>query len=128
MLPAGVNKNIVMLSGFAIGFVIDIFSYTFGMHAAATTILAFLRPFVLSFLFESDDENRNSLISPQLLSYRVFIIYILTLLFIHHFILFMIEAGGFSNFGRTFSVIIVSVIFSSILILIYELFMQIRRS
>lgn len=44
---SGTSRNELMLWGFCIGLAIDIFSNTPGMNAAATVLLAFLRPLFL---------------------------------------------------------------------------------
>ncbi len=41
---SGVKRNILLLWAFCLGLAIDIFSNTPGMNAAATTLLAFVRP------------------------------------------------------------------------------------
>jgi len=127
LLPSGTNKTIVMLAGFVTGFIIDIFNYTYGLHAIATTTMAFLRPFILSFLFESEEENRALPINSKLLGYREYITFIVTMIFIHHLLLFFVEAGGLQHFQRTFYILIFSTTFSSLLVLIYDLFMQFRK-
>ena len=50
----GTSRNELMVWGFCMGLAIDIFSNTPGMNAAATVLLAFLRPLFLS-LFKPRD-------------------------------------------------------------------------
>ena len=44
---SSVSRNALMLWAFFLGLVIDVFSDTPGMNAAATVLLAFLRPLLL---------------------------------------------------------------------------------
>lgn len=50
-LPRHASRNEIMLWAFAMGLLVDIFGSTPGIHSAAATLLAFLRPYILeSFL------------------------------------------------------------------------------
>jgi len=128
MVPAGYNRNLVMVLAFAIGFIIDIFSFTYGMHAAASVLLAFVRYYALNFLHEFDEEDKKRLVGFKLLGSRVYLIYLLSLTFFHHLLLFIIEAGGMRDFHRTIFSVILSVIFSCFLMIIYELAILFKRS
>lgn len=54
-LPVGRNVFYVILSGFFMGFIIDIFLNTPGINAAATTLIAALRRPLLHLFFTKDD-------------------------------------------------------------------------
>lgn len=43
LLPFSTNRFMFLILGFLTGFTLDFFSNTYGLHAAATTLLAFLR-------------------------------------------------------------------------------------
>ena len=45
-LPIHTNRISLVFIGFALGLVIDVFSNTWGIHAMATTLIAFLRPYI----------------------------------------------------------------------------------
>ena len=49
ILPAEISRMYLLFIGFAVGFTVDIFSNTFGMHAAATVLIAYLRPFLIHY-------------------------------------------------------------------------------
>ena len=48
LLPPKMPKAIVLILAFMMGFTIDIFSDSYGIHSSATVLLAFLRPKVLA--------------------------------------------------------------------------------
>ncbi|HBH47981.1 MAG TPA: rod shape-determining protein MreD, partial [Bacteroidales bacterium] len=48
LLPFETPGWVVLISGFLLGFSVDIFSETLGMHTAATVFMAYLRPIALS--------------------------------------------------------------------------------
>ena len=47
IMPLSLNVSIQLLIAFFAGLIIDVFSNTWGMHAAATTLVAFIRPYLL---------------------------------------------------------------------------------
>lgn len=90
---SGTSRNELMLWGFALGLVVDVFSNTPGMNAAATVFLAFVRPFFLQLFVPRDTQE----IVPSLknLGFSPYIKYILTTIFIHHSLLFTITYFSF---------------------------------
>lgn len=64
---SGVNKNVLMLWAFVLGFIIDVFSNTPGVNAASVTFLAFIRnPILKSFTSRDDNEDFD----PSILTMR----------------------------------------------------------
>lgn len=49
LLPLELNVFAVMLISFGLGYGIDFFSNTYGLHASAAILIAYLRPFLLKF-------------------------------------------------------------------------------
>ena len=86
---SGTSRNELMLWGFCIGLAIDIFSNTPGMNAAATVLLAFLRPLFLR-LFTPRDTLDS--IVPSLKSMGI-----ASFLFVHHLMLLTLEFFSFTS-------------------------------
>ena len=84
---SGTSRNELMLWGFCIGLAIDIFSNTPGMNAAATVLLAFLRPLFLR-LFTPRD-TLDSLVP--------FLKYLVVSVFVHHLMLLTLEFFSFTS-------------------------------
>ncbi|MCD7972787.1 MAG: rod shape-determining protein MreD [Candidatus Azobacteroides sp.] len=90
-LPVDINKNILLILSFLLGFIIDIFCNTPGINAAATVFAGFLRPYLIPALVTLDTaENRNP--SIQLFGLQPFLRYIGVLIFIHHALLLTFES------------------------------------
>ncbi|MFN2396408.1 MAG: rod shape-determining protein MreD [Bacteroidales bacterium] len=121
LLPFNTKGYTLLLTAFFTGLIIDMFSDSLGMHAAATVLMAFLRPWVISSItikseFEPEVEPRINVMGAG----WVFI-YSLIMIFIHHFSLFLLEVFRFSGFGETFLRTILSTAFSVLIIMIAHL-------
>ena len=121
MLPMNLSISWVLLISFFIGLVIDIFSYTYGIHAMSSVLIGYIRPYLLKAFFR--DESTELLFEPhyKTLGIRNFLIYITVLTFIHHFILLIVEAFGFYDFLYTIFKITINTVLSFIVILLYDL-------
>jgi rod shape-determining protein MreD len=128
-LPFETPKWALLILAFILGLTIDLFSSTIGMHCSATVFIAFMRPYILKVISPRDGYESETL--PQLKYYGVnwFIKYSTVLIFAHHFVLFYIEVFRFSNFFTTFVRVVLSSIFTIILVLISQFFYgkEVRR-
>ncbi len=116
LLPVNTPKWLLLVLGFVLGISIDIFSHTPGMNSSATIFMAFIRPYVLEIVAPREGYDKDS--SPRLKTYGFtwFLRYAFILVLAHHFVLFYIEVFRFSDFFLTFSRVILSTIFSTLLI------------
>ncbi len=121
VLPFNIPGSTLLLVSFLLGFFIDLFNNTPGMHAAASTIMAFTRPGVLSWLSPREDYEPETIPTLRHYGFRWFVNYTLILVFIHHFALFFIEMFRFSDFWFTLFRIFLSTLFTSFLIIISQL-------
>jgi len=119
-LPFNIPNYLLILLGFLLGLNIDIFSNTLGMHTAATTFLAFIRPFVINLISSRDvlELNQGPRISE--LGFAWFFRYCLILALAHHLFLFYVEAFTFSGFFYTLLRTLLSTVFTIILIIISQ--------
>ena len=121
LLPADTDRMYLLLIGFATGFTVDVFSNTYGMHAAATVLIAYLRPFLIQYQMESKGSERVDIgIRSQGLG--SFPAYMLPLIFLHHSMLFLMEMNNFGMILYTLLRIAASTLFTTILLVILELF------
>jgi rod shape-determining protein MreD len=95
LFPLNTNRSLFLVIAFALGLTIDMFSDTGGAHAAATLIIAYIRPFVLRFAFGISYEHQSVKIENTAFGQRMVYIIILTL--IHHFFVFLLEIFNISN-------------------------------
>ncbi|MDA3821639.1 MAG: rod shape-determining protein MreD [Bacteroidales bacterium] len=122
LLPFETPRWLILVSGFLLGLSIDLFSNTLGMHTAATVFIAFLRPWVLSSNAPRDGYESDTY--PRIHYYGLswFAAYTAILTFLHHFILFYIEAFQFQDFFNTFLRVIISTVLTSVIIIISQYF------
>jgi rod shape-determining protein MreD len=91
ILPFSMNRNLVMLLSFILGYSIDAFSYTLGMHAMAATIAGFSRSYSLN-LFVPKDVPNEYVPSVRTLGFVSYLKYAGFIVFLHHFVYFLIES------------------------------------
>lgn len=120
LLPFDTPKFLLLVSGFLLGLTIDTFTNTPGMHASATTFLAFIRPGVINLISSRDVFELNAPPRINTLGFNWFIKYCMSLVLIHHFFLFYIEAFTLHGFFITFSRSILSAVFTIVLIIISQ--------
>lgn len=119
LLPPKMPKAIVLILAFMMGFTIDIFSDSYGIHSSATVLLAFLRPKVLALVSVKGGEDLEAIGIKQLRINRFFT-YSSILCLIHHFTLFYLEAFRLNEFFDTFLRALYSSFFSILMILMIE--------
>ena len=93
-MPVGTSRTNVVFFSFLIGLVIDIFSNTPGMHAAACTFAGFIREPLIR-LFMGKDLPEGIYPSYKTFGYGGFFRYTLLFVVIHHVTLFLIESLTF---------------------------------
>jgi hypothetical protein len=121
LLPADINRMYLLLIGFATGFTVDVFSNTFGMHAAATVLIAYLRPFLIHYQTDSKGSERPEIgIRSQGLG--PFLAYVLPLILVHHAMLFLMEVNNFGMILYTLLRIAASVVLTTVMLVVLELF------
>jgi rod shape-determining protein MreD len=92
--PADMSTSLVLVLGFFMGFSVDVLSNTPGLHASATTLMAFLRYPTLR-LFVSKDDLGSKDVNEQSLGIAAFWKYAVLLVVIHHTTLFLLESFSF---------------------------------
>ncbi len=93
-MPSSVSRNGLLITGFILGLVIDIFSDTPGMHAAATTFLGLIIPRIVSLYLPKGDMDE---FVPGIYSvgFVFFIKFAFTAIILHHGALFLIDSFTF---------------------------------
>ena len=93
---SGTSRNELMLWAFFFGLTIDVFADTPGMNAAATVLLAFLRPSLLR-LFTPRDNLDSFIPSFKTIGITPFLKYTTASVFVHSLALLSIEFFSFSS-------------------------------
>lgn len=123
-LDHNMSRSQLMLWAFFLGLAIDIFSNTFGVHAAASTFIAFVRPSILRLFFIREE---NEIYEPgfRAMGRSVFFYYTLVCSLLHHTVVFLLEFFSFSHVGLMLLHIGASTLLTTLMIMTVEL---IRRS
>jgi hypothetical protein len=127
-LPFGTNRLTMTVIGFILGFSLDIFTNTPGLHAAAATLVGYIRPTVLNLLLSVEaSEEVNKEPSVGTMGWGPFLVYVFFLTFIHHFYLVLLEWLQFGNFTYFIGKVFATSLMSVLLILLVELMMNRRN-
>lgn len=121
ILPFQTNKFATLLVAFLLGFVLDSFSDTYGMHASAAVTLAFIKHYSDRWLLDIDaiQLQGNSILVPSWKGFAYFSTYYLVLIFIHHLIFFGLDYFKLSAFFITLAVAFFSTIVTFLFILLF---------
>jgi len=119
-LPLGFNRYAYMGLAFLLGFIIDMFSNTPGVHIAATVVIAFVRDYWVSFILPNNEIGR---VEPSMkkLGMANYIRYSLALVLAHHLILFFAEAWSISYAWFTILKALANTVVTMLLIICYYL-------
>jgi rod shape-determining protein MreD len=122
LLPFETPPWLLIGSSFLLGLSVDIFSHSYGMHAAASVFIAYLRPSIVRFIHSKKEFEAGILPTMAHLGFRWFISYASLMVFIHHFIYFFLEVFRLNDFFNTFYRVIYSSI-ATIIVIIAEQFL-----
>ena len=124
-LPFGINRLSITFLGFLI---LDLFSNTPGLHAAACGLMAYIRPSILNLLLAQEaSEEVNKEPNIETMGWGPYLFYVFTLTFIHHFYLVFLEWLQFGNFGYFIGKVITTSAMSVVLIFLVELIINRRK-
>ena len=116
---SGTSRNELMLWAFFFGLIIDIFSDTPGMNAAATVLLAFLRPTFLR-LFVPRDTLDTLVPAVRTMGISPFLKYLVASVLVHHGMLLTLEFFSFAHIGALLLRIVTSTLLTVACIMAVE--------
>ena len=116
--PLKNNRSFFIFCAFVYGLIIDVFSDTHAIHAEFTLIISYIRPNLLKLFFGMAYEHQVVKFNSIELKQNLF--YLLSIIFIHHFILFGLEVFDMSKISLILKNTFSSLVFT--LIVIYILF------
>lgn len=98
-LPFGISRQWLLVIGFLTGLTLDYFMMTPGLHAAASLLIAYVRPLLIQILTPRDSSEFNYREpSPQAMQWTPYAIYVLILTLLHHGYLVFLEWLSFGTF------------------------------
>ncbi|MDL5046779.1 hypothetical protein QQ054_12135 [Oscillatoria amoena NRMC-F 0135] len=120
--PVETNHMVLMGIGFAMGFLIDVFYDSLGLHTMACVLIMFLRPYWLSLLTPQGGYDAGTVPGSSGHGVQWFLIYAAPLVLIHHGFLFFTEAGGFDYFWLTLGKIGASTLYTLVVLSLVDVF------
>jgi rod shape-determining protein MreD len=112
-LPVNFSKSLVLFLSALMGFCIDLFSGELGLHMAACTLTAYVRPYLLKRISTSDELE----IPPiNKIHFGQYLIYTGTLVILHHLLLFSLETFNLRDIFFVVTRTLLSAVFNIILI------------
>ena len=128
LLPFETPKWKLIINGFLIGFAVDIFNGTPGLNAAATVLMAYLRPNIIGITTRKSDIEGKNCPSLSEMGLQWFLLYSVLVLIIHNLTLFLLEAFSFRLLGLVLLETLLSVIISLfVIVLIIYVFKPIKN-
>ena len=98
-LPFSVSRQWLLLIGFLTGLALDYFSMTPGLHAAACTLVAYVRPLIIGILTPKDNTEFNYREpSPRAMQWTPYAVYVLVLTLLHDGYMLFLEWLDFGSF------------------------------
>ncbi len=127
ILPFRIPNLLLFLIAFGTGLTLDAFYDTMGVHTSACVALAFVR-----ILFISVSLNRDSIDDPEPslgnMGFKWFSIYAVLCIFVHHIVLFFLEAFKLTELAYTLGRSLLSVVFTLFTVLLVEAIFHNRKS
>ena len=122
LLPFETPRWAQLLLGFILGFAIDLFEHTYGIHTAATALMAFLRSRILDLLAPRDGYEPDTFPRIHYYGFTWFLKYTVILVLIHHLALFYLEVFQLHDFFNTLLRVLLSTILSASTIILSQYF------
>ncbi|MFL9481288.1 rod shape-determining protein MreD [Chitinophagaceae bacterium LWZ2-11] len=121
-LPFNINRFGLLIIAFVFGLTLDYFTGTPGLHAAPCTLIAFIRPYLLTLLIPQET-TEHSYLEPGVKSmgWAPYILYVVLLTFVHHFYLVLIEWLQFGSFVYFIGKVLSTTAVSLLLIFVTEM-------
>jgi len=121
-MPFKTSRSSLLIISFLLGFSLDMFLKTPGLHAAPCVLIAYLRPFIINLLVPKETKELN-LGSPSrtTMGFAPYALYVVVLTFVHHSYLVLLEWMQFGNFWYFIGKVFFTTLVSLMLITITEL-------
>ena len=95
LYPFNGSQTLLLLLSFLLGLGVDLFEDSGGINAAACLVVAYIRPTILRFSFGVSYDYQTIKFSSTPLGSRI--TYVAFIVFIHHFVLFLLEIFSFAH-------------------------------
>ncbi len=121
-LPQITPRWFLLLFAFFLGFLLDIFEGSVGFHSTACVFIAFIKPSIERLIIPKNTISEEQDLFLQKLGFKMFTVLSLTLIFIHHTILFFLAYFKLTKFSEILGKICLSSIITFMIIIICQFF------
>ena len=98
-LPFNMTRMSLLFAAFGTGLLLDFFTNTPGLHAAACVLIAYVRPFLIGLLMPKDTKEFNYREpSPRAMGWAPYMLYVFLLTLLHHLYLLFLQLLHFGTF------------------------------
>jgi hypothetical protein len=126
-MPVETNHMALMVIGFIMGLLVDMFYDSLGLHTLACVLITYLRPYWLSLLTPQGGYDSGARPGINQFGMQWFLVYTTPLIIIHHGMLFFTEAGGFDYFWITLGKAGASTLYTLLLLVMVDGFFTGRK-
>jgi len=120
LLPFETPGGLLLVLAFMTGLGVDLFANTLGLNISACLAMAWARPHIISWISSGPDSLIGDSPSLRNQGMKWFLYYSISLILVHHFVLFFLEAFRFTEFFKTFFRMLLSGTFTLLLVMISE--------
>lgn len=120
LVPKEVNPLILLLIGFATGITVDTFYNSQGMHVIVSVLITFIRPFWISMNTPSGGFSIGARLNIKEQGFQWFVFYVFPIIFLHHLILFWIDAASLNFFFSVLQKTVFSSFFTLLIIVLSQ--------
>jgi len=128
LLPIGLSNFMLFVIALLTGLTVDAFYDSVGVHAAACVALVWFRIFFHRITLDIDAQESLNTPSWGNMGFKWFGTYVVLSTLAHHIVLFFVEVFSFKNFLNTLSSIVLSSVFTIVLIFIIGIVTYRRKS
>lgn len=101
LLPMELKHIAVLILGLVTGVMIDVLTGGGGIHTISTLLIAFLRPYITSFIIGREEVKEGGIPMPERIGMPKFLRYGTTIVLIHSFVFFTMESLTFKYYYLT---------------------------
>lgn len=127
MMPINWSSHIVLLLSMFMGFGIDIFSNTLGMHMSACLLIGFLRPYIINLIAPREGIEIILSLDIRGLGLTKFFVYSSLMVLVHHLWLYVLEAFTFLFILDLLFRVFLSSLATLMLIFLSQMFLSYKR-
>jgi rod shape-determining protein MreD len=126
ILPLATPSWVLLLISFFTGMVVDLFTGTMGVHVFASVLAGYVRPWALSLNVTAEAAEGDMSPSSYRNGLRWFLVYTVTVVFVHHLALFFVEIFSLRYFFHTLLRVLLSTAVTTFFIVLFD-FLRPRR-